>query len=212
MLDSAFHLFGAAVSWLEVFAFLAALGSVILSVYEIHWGWLLTIVSSILYGFLFSSSRLYGEAALQGFFVLIAAWGWWQWLFGHRSGNGQGGRRALTIASLGARSRLAVLGTWLAGWVMLGLGLDRLTDSDVPWLDAFPTAGSLIGQLLLARKLIENWLIWIGVNLASVLLFALKGLWLTALLYLVFALLAIVGWLRWRRQCELLTAGAQQAR
>jgi len=211
MPDSVFHLFGTDVSWFEMLAFLAALGCVILSVLEIHWGWLLAIVSSILYGFLFSSSRLYGEAALQGFFVLIAAWGWWQWLYGQRSALGRGERSPLRISSLGARHRFAVLAAWLTGWGILGLVLDRWTDSDVPWLDAFPTAGSLLGQLLLARKLIENWLVWIGVNLASILLFALKGLWLTALLYLLFALLAIGGWLRWRRQSVQRADGAHQA-
>jgi nicotinamide mononucleotide transporter len=200
MLDSAFHLFGTDVSWLEVLGFVAALGCVILSVFEIHWGWLLAIISSILYGYLFSTSRLYGEAALQGFFVLVAAWGWWQWLFGRRRRTAQGGNSRLTIESLGARHRLAVLGTWLAGWLILGLTLEQLTDSDLPWLDAFPTAGSLIGQLLLARKLIENWAVWTVVNLASVVLFVMKGLWLTALLYLLFAMLAILGWLRWSRQ------------
>mgnify|MGYP000918107264 CR=1 FL=1 len=64
---------------------------------------------------------------------------------------------------------------------------------------AFPTAGSLVGQWLLGRKYIENWLAWLGVNLVSVGLFAFKGLWLTVLLYALFVLLSVIGWRAWRR-------------
>ncbi|MEK9720128.1 MAG: nicotinamide riboside transporter PnuC [Quisquiliibacterium sp.] len=210
MLESAFELLGSQVTWLELLAFIGALGCVILSVLEIHWGWLLAIVSSILYGFLFAASRLYGEAALQVFFVVVAAWGWWQWLFGRRSGqeriaSGQG----LRVAWLSPAGRRGSVAAWLGGWLLLGMALKRYTDSDVPWFDAFPTAGSLVGQLLLARKFIENWVIWTIVNLASVVLFAYKELWLTALLYLLFAGLAVVGWQRWRRQAASLALAAR---
>ena len=76
-----------------------------------------------------------------------------------------------------------VAGLTLAAWPLLGLVLQRYTDSDVPYLDALPTAGSVAGQFLLGRKLVENWLVWLAVNVFSVGLFAIKGLWLTALLY-----------------------------
>jgi nicotinamide mononucleotide transporter len=68
----------------------------------------------------------------------------------------------------------------------------------VPYLDALPTAGSVAGQFLLGRKLIENWLVWLAVNVFSVGLFAYKGLWLTALLYALFAALSVAGWRAWR--------------
>ena len=84
--------------------------------------------------------------------------------------------------------------------------LHHHTDSDVPYLDALPTVGSVAGQFLLGRKLIENWLVWLAVNVFSVGLFAIKGLWLTALLYAVFAVLSVVGWQAWRAR---LPAGSQ---
>jgi len=78
--------------------------------------------------------------------------------------------------------------------------LQNFTDSDVPWWDAFPTALSVVGQWLLARKYIENWLAWLAVNIASVGLFAYKGLWLTLLLYALFVLLSMAGWRAWQRK------------
>jgi nicotinamide mononucleotide transporter len=102
------------------------------------------------------------------------------------------------VHHLPRRSLLALGAATLAAWPLLGLLLSRATDSDVPYFDALPTVGSLAGQLLLARKCVENWPVWVGVNVISVALFAYKGLWLTVLLYALFTVLALVGWRRWR--------------
>jgi len=69
----------------------------------------------------------------------------------------------------------------------------------VPYFDALPTVASIAGQILLGRKFVENWPVWVGVNVVSVALFATKGRWLTVLLYALFTLLALVGWRAWRR-------------
>jgi len=194
MLATAFTWWGSAVTWLEVWALVLALACVVCNVFEIHWGWPLAIASSLLYGWLFYANRLYGDAGLQGFFVVTAAWGWWQWLFGHRA---DAPRDPLRPAPLGARRGLALAAVWLAGWGLLGLALDRGTDTDVPYFDAFPTVGSLLGQVLLGRKYVENWLVWLVVNAVSVALYAYKDLWLTAALYAVFFGLSVIGWMRW---------------
>ena len=88
----------------------------------------------------------------------------------------------------------------MAAWPLLGALLSRATDSDVPYLDALPTVASITGQILLARKRLETWPVWLAVNLFSVGLFAYKALWLTAVLYAVFALLSVWGWRAWRAQ------------
>ena len=69
----------------------------------------------------------------------------------------------------------------------------------MPWWDAFPTAASVLGQWLLGRKYLENWLAWIVVNVVSVGLFAYKGLWLTVILYTIFIVMSVFGWRAWRR-------------
>lgn len=200
MLEPAFVLLGTDVSWLELVAFVLALGCVALSVLEIHWGWPLAIASSLLYCRLFFEHKLYGDAGLQVFFALIAVWGWWQWLFGSRGAErGAAASGGLRIARLGAARRVQLILAWALGWGVLGLLLDRATDTDVPWFDAFPTAGSVLGQVLLGRKFVENWSVWIVVNAVAVALFAYKSLWLTAGLYVVFIGLSVAGLLRWRR-------------
>ena len=85
-------------------------------------------------------------------------------------------------------------------WPGIAAVLMRYTDSDVAWWDALPTALSLIGQVLLGRKYIENWLVWLVVNVFSVGLFAYKGLWLTCLLYLIFIGMSAMGWRTWQKR------------
>ena len=88
MFAEAFVLWGAPTTWLEVIAFVLALAMVGCNIREIHWGWPLAAISSVLYCTLFWRSKLYGDAALQVFFALVALWGWTQWLRGRRDDGG----------------------------------------------------------------------------------------------------------------------------
>ena len=201
MLQVAFTLLGTDVTWLELVAFALALACVVCNTLEIHWGWPLAIASSGLYGWLFFASRLYGDVAVQGYFVVSSAWGWWEWLFGRRrvsaGDSSSGGDESLRVARMPPRARFAIAALWLAMWPLAGVLLGRFTNTDVPYFDAFPTAGSFIGQALLGLKYVESWPVWILVNIVGAALYAYKSLDLTALLYAVFAVLSVVGWRRW---------------
>ena len=196
MLENAFTLLGSAVSWLEVVAFVLALANISCNVFEIHWGWPLSIVASGLYAWLFYASGLYGETSVNIFFALTSVWGWWQWLRGHRADSDA----ALRIARLDRRDWLWCASGYAAAWLAFALVLRHLTDSEVPVADAFVTAGSVVGTVLLGRKFIENWPLWLVVNAASIVLFAYKGLALTVVLYVIFFLLAIWGWFGWKQR------------
>ena len=156
LLASAFAVWGAPVTWLEVVAFALSIAMVVFNIRVDPLGWPLAIVSSLLYFLLFWNSRLYGDSSLQVFFAVIAAWGWWQWLRGtDESGH------ALQVRHLGARGQVGVLVAIAIAWPATALFLRRFTDTDVPWWDAFPTAASVVGQWLLGRKYVENWPVWI---------------------------------------------------
>lgn len=189
----AFTLWSSPVTWLELVAVVLSLAMVFCNIREIHWGWPLAIVSSLLYLLLFGRSKLYGEAGLQVFFAVLAFWGWVQWLRGKRDDG-----TPLRPIRLSRRGLAAALLASAVLWPATGWFLDTYTDSDVPWWDAFPTAVSLVGQYLLARKYLENWAAWVAVNVVSVALFVHKALWLTAGLYIVFVVLSFIGWRAWR--------------
>jgi nicotinamide mononucleotide transporter len=196
LLLPAFTAWGSPVTWLELLATVLTLGMVWAN-WRVHVvAWPLAIASSLLYALLFANSRLYGEAGLQGVFVAIALWGWWCWWrpFVDPQANPAG---ALGVRRMAPRQRIWALLLTAVAWPLLALLLARTTDSDVPYLDALPTVASITGQVLLGRKWLENWPVWVAVNIFSVGLFAYKGLWLTAMLYAVLTALALWGWRVW---------------
>ncbi len=192
-----FTLWDSPVTAVEVLAFVLSLAMVWANLRVNVLGWPLAIISSLLYALLFADSKLYGEAGLQFVFVALALWGWWQWLRG-RVASGQ----ALKVHHLSVRQGALAAAATLMAWPALAVLLMRTTDSDVPWLDALPTAASITGQVLLGRKFVENWAVWLAVNVVSVALFAYKGLWLTVVLYALFAALSVVGWRAWRAKAS----------
>jgi nicotinamide mononucleotide transporter len=175
---------------LELISFVLAVITVLLNIRQVHWAWLFAIVSSAAYGLVFFDARLYGDAGLQLVFIAASVWGWYQWLGGAR-------HERLVVTRL-TRPQLAMAAAgWLAGFVLLAYFLKTFTDTDVPHADGFLTAGSLLGQLLLSRKKLENWHVWLIVDVLYVGLYVYKGLMLTALLYAVFCVLAVIGLRAW---------------
>jgi nicotinamide mononucleotide transporter len=190
----AFTAWGASTSWLELIGFILALAMVAGNIREKLWAWPLAITSSALYGLLFWRSKLYGETVLQVFFIALAAWGAWQWWRGALPGH-----PTLAVRSLSRQALMKTIAACAILWPGLGLFLMHFTDTDVPWWDAFPLAVSVVAQILLGRKYLENWPLWAVVNLVSLGLFAYKGLWLTSVLYALFAGLSVWGWRAWRQ-------------
>jgi nicotinamide mononucleotide transporter len=175
---------------LELISFVLAVITVVLNIRQIHWAWLFAIISSATYGLVFFDARLYGDAGLQLVFIAASVWGWYQWLGGAR-------HERLVVTRLTRTQLILAAAGWLAGFVLLAYFLKTFTDTDVPHVDGFLTAGSLLGQLLLSRKKLENWHVWLIVDVLYVGLYVYKGLMLTALLYALFCVLAVIGLRAW---------------
>jgi nicotinamide mononucleotide transporter len=197
----AFTLLGSPASWAELIGAVLGVSMVICNIKEIHWGWPLAFASSAMYFLVFWGSKLFGDASLQIFFAVMATWGWWQWLRGVRVDG-----TVLKIQTLSKASTIKLIAVCAILWLATGLFLLKFTTTDVPWWDAFPTALSIVATFLLGRKYIENWPMWIVVNIVGIALFAYKGLWLTVGLYAVFAIMAVIGWQAWQKQLILKTA------
>lgn len=192
MLDTLLQVGPLSTSPLELVSFSLALINVFLNIRQNHWAWFFAIVSSLLYGFVFVEARLYGDAGLQLMFIMVSCWGWYQW---RRMGAGN---QVLVVTTMGFREKARALSFWLFAYLILAYFLARFTDTDVPKMDGFLTAGSVLGQLLLSRKRLENWLLWIVVDTLYVGLYVYKGLYLTAILYAIFIGMAWSGYRIWR--------------
>jgi nicotinamide mononucleotide transporter len=186
-------LFGLATTWLELIGFILSVITVLLNIRQNHWAWLFAIISSAVYGKVFYDTRLYGDMGLQVVFIVVSVWGWYSWLHGGAQ------RQALDVTRLDRAGWIASFAGWAVGFVLLAWFLKTFTNTDVPHADGFLTAGSLLGQVLLSRKKVENWHAWIAVDILYVGLYVYKNLILTAILYGVFVLMAIVGLRAWNR-------------
>ena len=176
---------------IEWSAMALGLVNIALLIFRNVWNFPFGIVSVILAGFVIWERKLYGESSLQLFFVLAQIWGWWLWLR-------IGGEDKVPVRWLDWPSR----GVWLVGIAAVGLNLgwalDRYTDAAVPYADAGITGASIAAQILLGFRRIENWVIWIVVDIASVILFIDRGLYALAGLYggmLVMCLFGLKEWI-----------------
>lgn len=156
--------------------------------------WPVGILSSAAYAwFFYGHLKLYADALLQLFFIASSLLGWWQWLHGGQA------RTELPVTRLDTRGRLlSGLATALAS-VSVGWMFARFTDASLPWLDAATSGMSVTAQLLLVRKKVESWVLWIAVDVLSVGMYVAKQAHLTAVLYLLFLALAVRGLLEWTR-------------
>jgi nicotinamide mononucleotide transporter len=180
-------------SLLEGFAVLLGFFAVWLTVREDWRCWPAGLASVLAFAVLFWDARLYGAAGLQLVYAGTQVYGWWAW----RHGGAGGGPLAVTRAP--ARLLAALLAAAAAAALFLGSALGRFTDAALPMTDASTTAFSLAGQVLLTRKWIENWLVWIVVDLVYVGMYLSQSLFLTAALYGAYLGLAVMGWRSWKR-------------
>jgi nicotinamide mononucleotide transporter len=176
----------------EVAGTSAGLLSVVLTIRLSPWCWPTGILSVAAYAVLFFRIRLYADAALQLFFVATSLYGWYAWRYGGV------GSQPLRVRALSMRARLTIVAVLLPASALVAGALSRWTDASLPWWDVPTTLLSVTAQLLLMRKVLENWLCWIAVDLLSIGLYLAKGVYLTAGLYGVFLVLAVLGFREWR--------------
>ena len=191
--------------WFELLAAAISAVDVWLATRRSMISWPVTILASALYGEQFRESRLYSDMLLQAAFVAFAFYGWWHW---HRGLKAEGSVRVET-PGLAALARDAAIG--IIGSVLLGYWMMRHTDASLPWLDAALSSFSLVGTWWAARKYIANWWLWIVVDVVYVGEYLVKHLILTAVLYAVFVLLAMLGLRDWHRALERQRAVAMEA-
>lgn len=192
--EPALHLLGAPVTWAELLGDVTGLACVWLVARQHLWSWPLGIANNAFFAVLFFSSRLYAETLLQGVFATLGFYGWWSWVRGATPASD-----TLPVRNTRPREWLAfaVVGAAATGAVVFWLS--RHTDSPAPLWDGLVLVLSLIATYGQARKLLESWWVWIAVDLISVPLYVSRALYPTALLYVVFLAICVIGLRDWQR-------------
>jgi nicotinamide mononucleotide transporter len=178
---------------------------VLLAIRQVPWCWPIGIGNAALFLVAYVNARIYGAAGLQAVYVVVSIYGWYQWLHG---GAGHG-RLEVSRTPTAWAAGLAVFG--VATSLALGLVLKHRTDDALPFADAAVTAFSLVAQWMATRKWLENWAVWITVDVAYVVMYASQRLYPTAGLYATFLALAVLGFRRWRASMHAHAAAGAEA-
>jgi nicotinamide mononucleotide transporter len=207
----------------EALAVALAIAYLALAIRESTWCWPAGIASSAIYGALFFGATLYMEAVLQLFYIAISVYGWRRW---STPGSDFGRNRVAEAARDSSRSRgeesevgdkVAIV-TWSAGQHVAalatigalatanGLLLDAFTPAALPYLDALVAWSSVVTTWMVARKVLENWLYWFVIDALCVWIYARRGLWLTAGLFVAYLAMIVVGYRAWRARLAVAAA------
>jgi nicotinamide mononucleotide transporter len=160
--------------------------------------WPTGLLTSVIYVAVFFNARLYADMGLQVYYVAISIYGWYFWIKGKKPQN---------------TTQVPVKNTPGLLWIKLTFGsvvlytillyiLLNWTNSDVPYMDSFTTALSIVATWMLAKKYIEHWLLWIFIDAFSAGLYIYKGLWPTAVLFIIYTIMAVLGYIEWKKDLE----------
>jgi nicotinamide mononucleotide transporter len=197
--NSSSELLSASLHWLftHYIEVLATITGLIYLVYSVRGQillWLFGLISSLLYVFVFYKAKIYALMCINLYYVIISIYGWVHWSF-----PGKNNKKELPVSRLNRSMSMYLLVVSFFLFAFIGFVLKKFTNSDIVIWDAFITAFSITATWMLARKIMEHWLVWIVVDLIAVVLYLYKELYPTVLLFIFYAALAIVGYKEWKK-------------
>lgn len=178
---------------LETIAVLLGVAYLLLAMRENSLCWYCAFVSTGIYIWIFGDVSLYMESALNAYYMLMAVYGWYQWQRGGNSSNG------IQLCYWQLNKHLLAIGLVLILSLLSGYLLTQNTDARMPYIDSFTTWGSVITTYMVARKVVENWIYWIVIDCLSIFLYIDRGLYQTAGLFALYLILAVIGYMTWRK-------------
>ena len=180
----------------EVAAVLLLIAYLVLAIRQNIWCWAAAFVGTCIYVVLMYQARLYMESALQVFYLGMAVYGWHHWRHGPGPGN------ELPVTTWEPMQHVLAITTILALTFVTGTVFDRYSDAALPYLDSFTTWGAIVTTWMVARKILENWIYWFAIDSVSIYLYVSRELHLTALLFVIYLVLIVFGYLAWRKELE----------
>lgn len=163
------------------------------------WLWAASIAMPAIYLAVYYDAGLYADFGISIYYILASVYGLACWLRGRGRTADGAPTEPLRISHTPGAVWAMLAPVFATIFVAIGYILSRFTDSTVPWADAFTTALSIVAMWMLARKYVEQWLVWIAADMGCAILYAYKDLWFTGGLYLAYAVVAVLGYRKWKR-------------
>lgn len=181
-------------NWIELFGFITGFIYVILEIRQNPLLWPMGIIVSATFGIIFFKSKFYADMGLQAYYILISAYGWYWWLKGTKA-NG----KTLPVSHINPKQIIPLVTATAFIFICISYVLKTFTDSPLPFWDSFTTSLSITATWMLARKIIEQWHIWMLVNLISAGLYIYKEIYYTAAITFVYFIFSIIGFYEWKK-------------
>ena len=207
-------------NYIEIFGAITGIIYVFLEIRQNIWLWPVGIITSGVYIWVFFTGKLYADMSLQGYYLAISILGWYWWVRKTRGRGREGesgrydeterlrdletkrlsdeGTKRLEVSRLNLKTGIALSIVFALLYSAMWIVLDRFTDSPVPAWDSFITSLSIIATWMLARKIYEHWFLWIVVNIVATGLFIFRGLYPTAILYVIYLIMSFAGLKAWK--------------
>lgn len=176
---------------LEIVGFISGFAGVFLTVKKNKWCFPIGIINVILSCFLFYESRLYADSLQQLVYIPLLIVGWLNW---NANTNDE-----FIVERLHKKEIVIYFSLFMSSGILLGYLLKTFSNASFPWIDSLATTASFLAQYLIAKKKIENWIVWMAVNVVYIIIYLQKDLELYAVLYIVYLILAIQGYYKWRK-------------
>jgi len=184
-------------NWIEITGVILSLIYLYLSIKQKVSLWIFGFLSSALYIVVFFQTKFYADMSLQFYYLVISIYGWFNWKYGKPDSESE-----LPASKISGHLILQLALSSIVIYFLYYLVLAKFTDSTIPKADSLVGMLSVIGTWMLARKFIENWLVWIVADGIATGLFYYKGLYLTSALFLIYTIMAVVGYLQWKKQLK----------
>ena len=185
--------------YFELLAAVLGFIAIFLQIKQNVWYWFVSIIMVSMYIYIYIGAKLYADMSLQVYYLFISFYGWYAWLYGNTNDDRNKELRVSSSTNKLIRNLtgITIILFFAIAWILI-----QFTNSDLPYWDSFTTALSFVATWMLARKKIENWLIWIVVDAVSVAIYIYKGLYPTAVLFFFLTFLAIVGYRKWKKELD----------
>lgn len=182
-------------SW-EMLAVVLSVTYLLLAIMQNIWCWIAAFISTLIYSILFFDASLLMDSALNIFYLIMAIYGWYSWKYGNSKNKGDD----LSISSYGFLRNLQIIIVLLIISFILGYIMANYTKADFAYLDTFTTVFAVFATYMLTKKVLENWLYWVIIDSVSIYIYVYKGFYLTAILFVVYTVLAIFAFKQWKEE------------
>lgn len=185
-------------NYIELLGAILGFAYILFSIRQSLWTWPVGLLTSALYVWVFLTTKLYADMGLQLYYVAVSIYGWYEWVNGKSADSNE----KLHISRLTLRMGLALCLITLVVFLLMWYVLKNFTDSPVPFADSLATSLSIVATWMLARKILEHWLVWIFVDAFSIGLFWYKDLYPTVILFAIYTVMAVVGFMEWKKELK----------